>query len=177
MTKTGELSTEEKGTKAPKLSAEQAAMLASASSVDGTLVADVLPHDEEGNLVEAEEPVDKLAGNRQLLGFLVMAATPLMPFLPTCYTDEVISNIAGAFTAVEEKYGWDIGSNIGPEVALAIFTLPPTIAAVTLGRQYFAEQRAQREAAERIAKGGQPKQAQGSQEAAMAGATAGAIGA
>lgn len=177
MTKPDELSTEEKGARAPKLNAAQAAMLASASSVDGTLVADVLPHDEEGNLVEEAAPVDKLAGNRELLGFLVMAATPLLPFLPTCYTPEVIDNIAGAFTAVEEKYGWDIGSNIGPEVALAIFTLPPTFAAVTLGRQYFADQRAQREAAERLAKGQAPQQAQGSQETALRTATAGAIGA
>ena len=172
MTKPGELSTQEKADKAPKLTPEQAAMLASATMVDGGLVADTVPHDEHGNLLPDDEaPVDRAEGNRTLLTFLVTAATPAMPFLAKCYTPEVIGQIAGAFTAVEDKYGWDIGSNIGPEFALAIFTIPPTIAAVQLGKAHFAELRAQREAAERA--GAPPAR----KETGLDGATKGAIGA
>lgn len=171
MTKPDELSTEEKAGRAPKITPEQAAMLASATMVDSGLVADVLPHDEEGNPLPPEAaPADRSEGNRTLLQFLVTAASPAMPFLAECYTPDVIGQIAGAFTAVEDKYGWDIGSNIGPEFALAIFTIPPTIAAVQLGRAHFAELRAKREDAARAVGGpGRP-------EVGLADATKGAIG-
>ena len=159
MTKPDQLSTEEKADKAPRLTPAQAAILASATTVETSLAGQVQPHDEHGNPIEPEPEVDKQAGNRQLLQFLVTAATPALPFLPTCYTPEVIDNIAGAFTAVEEKYGWDVGANIGPEFALAIFALPPTVTAYQLGKAHFAELRAAREAAGKQQAQQQPKPA------------------
>lgn len=152
------------------LTADQAKLLASVHGIESELGGTDLPHDAEGNLVEPAEPVDKVAGNRQMLTFLVTAATPAMPFLPECYTPDVINNIAAAFTAVEEKYGWNVGGSLaGPEFALAMFAIPPTITAYQLGKQHFAEKRAQREAQER----GQPKEPQ---RAGLEGANAGALG-
>jgi hypothetical protein len=170
MTKPGENSTEEKQAAATKLAPEQAALLASVTATENSLAGATLEHDADGNLIEQEaEPVDKAAGNRALLAALVATAGPALPFIPRCYTPEVIENIANAFTAVEEKYGWDVGSNIGPELALAVFALPPTIAAVVLGRAHFAELKAQREAAA----GQKPK---GPNEQGIDGVNAGAIG-
>ena len=156
--------------KAETLTPQQAQLLASVHSVEAGLVSAAPPHDAEGNLVEEPAPVDNVAGNRQLLTFLVTAATPAMPFLPECYTPEVINNIAAAFTAVEEKYGWNVGGALaGPEFALAMFALPPTITAYQLGKAHFAEQRAKREAA------GKEKPA-GATSAGIEGANGGALG-
>lgn len=172
MTKPDELSTQEAQDKATKLTPDQAAILAGAAAVEATLGSNVPLHDADGNLVEEEPVVDHLAGNRQILTFLVVAASPALPFLSQCYTPEVIDQIAAAFTAVEEKYGWDVGSSVGPELALAITALPPTIAAVMLGRAHFAELRAQREAAARA----NPQQVQQGGASGLQQATKGAIG-
>lgn len=155
-----------------KLTPEQARLLASVHSVEAGLGGAELAHDEEGNLLPEPEPVDKVAGNRQMLTFLVTAASPAMPFLPECYTPEVINQIAAAFTAVEEKYGWDVGGKLaGPEMALAMFAIPPTFMAYKLGKEHFRQQRELREARERA--GERPKEAK---ETGIAGANAGAIG-
>jgi hypothetical protein len=151
------------------LTQEQAKLLAGVHGIENDLAGDELPHDAEGNPVAPAEPVDKVAGNRALLQFLVTAATPALPFLPECYTPEVIDGIAGAYTAVEEKYGWDVGSAVGPEVALAIFALPPSYMAYTMGKAHFAELRARREAADKA-------KAQGSTGTGLEGANATALG-
>lgn len=148
MTKPDQLSTEEKQAKEPQLSPEQAAILASATKVQSELTGQ-LEHDEHGNLIEPEaeaEKVDPVKENTDLLAMLVAMATPALPFLPQCYTPEVIGHIAGAYTAVEEKYGWNARGMIGPEFALALIALPPTITAYSLGKKHFAELRARREA-------------------------------
>lgn len=151
------------------LTDEQAKLMAGVNRIEADISGADLPHDQEGNPIEPEDPVDKAAGNRALLEFLVVAATPALPFLPTCYTPDAIANIAGAFTAVEEKYGWNVGGSIGPEVALAIFALPPSIMAYQMGKEHFAEKRAEREAAEKA-------RGQGSTGTGIQGANAGAIG-
>jgi len=151
------------------LTPEQARLLAQVGAADAGLVVAEVPHDAEGNPLPPAEPVDKVAGNAELLNFLITAASPALPFLPLAYTPEVIKNIAGAFTAVEEKYGWNIGGAIGPEVALAIFAVPPTVAAYQMGKMYFADQREKREAAEK----GKPESKPGG---GLEGATAGALG-
>lgn len=151
------------------LTEEQAKLLAGVNRIEADIAGDDLPHDEQGNPIEPAEPVDKAAGNRALLEFLVTAATPALPFLPTCYTPDAIAGIAGAFTAVEEKYGWNVGGSIGPEVALAIFAVPPTILAYQMGKEHFAAKRAEREAAEM-------QRGQGATGTSIQGANAGAIG-
>lgn len=156
--------------KEPALTPEQAKLIAGVNLIESDLAGNDIPHDAEGNPVEPEVPVDKVGTNADMLGFLVTMATPAMPFLPECYTPEVIGKIAGAFTAVEEKYGWDVGSKFsGPELALAVFAIPPTITAYQLGKAHFAEKRAEREAAEKA-------KAQGSAGTGLERATAGAIG-
>lgn len=127
----------------PALTPEQAAIMASANRVESELSGQVL-HDAEGNIIEQaeEDNSDPVEENRQILALLISLATPAMPFLEKCYTPEVIAGIAAAYSAVEEKYGWNIRQHMGCEVGLAIVAIPPTIAAVVLGRQHFAEKRA-----------------------------------
>ncbi len=152
------------------LTPEQAKLLAGVHSIESDLTGGEIPHDAQGNPVAPVEPVDKVAANRALLEFLVTAATPALPFLPECYTPEAVGNIAGAFTAVEEKYGWDVGSSLaGPELALAVFALPPTVMAYQMGKAHFAEKRAQREAEAK----GRP---QGATAAGLEGAATDALG-
>ncbi len=147
MTKPDQLSTEEKDAKAPKLTDAQAAILASATVVESSLSGQIM-HDAEGNPVDPEAEVvqaDPIAENAALLQMLVSMAAPALPFLTECYTPEVIGNIAGAYTAVEEKYGWNARGLVGPELALALFALPPSFMAYKLGQAHFAELKAKRE--------------------------------
>lgn len=133
------------GQKSDALTPEQAAILASAQRTQNELTGN-MEHDAAGNPIEPETvKVDPVQENRDLFTMLVAMATPVMPFLPECYTPEVIGNIAGAYTAVEEKYGWKASSLMGPEVALALFAIPPTITAYQLGKAHFAEVKAKRE--------------------------------
>lgn len=161
-----ELTTEEREN-ADKLTPEQAAILAGATRTDSD-IAGQMTHDANGNPVEPEQvqAVDPVEENKQLFSMLVAMATPALPFLAECYTPEVIGNIAGAYTAVEQKYGWNVRGMVGPEMALALFALPPTVMAYKLGKQHFAEIRAKREAEE----------ARKLPETALAAATSGAIG-
>lgn len=132
---------------APKLTAEQAALLAGAGMVDQTISGGI-EHDGQGNLLppaDAEPKIDKVQQNTDMLAMLIGMALPALPFLKDCYTPQVIGNIAAAYTQVEEKYGWDASGMIGPEVTLALFVIPPSITAYTLGKAHFAELRAKRE--------------------------------
>lgn len=158
-------STEEK---ADKLTPEQAAILASATKVETDLSGQV-QHDAQGNLIDPAQEQDQgdpIAENAALLSMLVAVATPAFPFIGQCYTPDVVNNIATAYTAVEIKYGWEARKFVGPELGLALVAIPPTIAAVMLGRQHFAELRAKREA----------EQARKTPETALDAATKGAIG-
>lgn len=162
-----QLTTEEREN-AGKLTPEQAAILAGATKTD-TDIAGQMMHDEQGNPIDPAaqvQQVDPIEENKALLSMLVAVATPALPFLPECYTPEVIGNIAGAYTAVEEKYGWNMRGMVGPEFALALFALPPTVMAYKLGKAHFAELRAKRELEE----------AKKTPETALEAATKGAIG-
>lgn len=72
----------------------------------------------------------------------VAMLTPVMPFLPACYTPEACQSIGVAFNAVAEKRGWNLADIMTPELALCVAAAPPTIQAVILGRVYFAEKAA-----------------------------------
>lgn len=146
MTHPDELSTAEKADKPLKLTPEQSEMLARAGMVDDKLSGGI-QHDGNGNLIEPEDgpKTDPAAENAAILSMLVGMATPALPFLSDCYTPEVIANIAGAYTAVEEKYGWNVRGMVGPELMLALVGIPPTFMAYTLGKKHFAELKAKRE--------------------------------
>lgn len=125
-----------------KLTKEQAILLSSAAAVDGELEP-FATHDENGQPIEEAEnkEASALSRNVQLLSMAVAMLDPIAPFIKTCYTPEVIQNIAQAFTAVEIKRGWDVGQFMNEEMVLAIVALPPTIQAFVLGRQYIAAMR------------------------------------
>ncbi|MGL5181190.1 hypothetical protein [Herbaspirillum huttiense] len=133
----------------PNLNPMQQALLSSAAAVDQA-VAPVLTVDEQGNPIEepaaqqtADDPISR---NRDFLAMGIGMLTPMLPFLPQCYTPEVIDQIAAAFTAVEIKRGWNLGEHMTPELALAMAALPPSVAAFMLGREYLAAKRAEKTA-------------------------------
>jgi hypothetical protein len=131
---------------APELPAELRGLGAAAAAMDQALSVDPMA---EGPAQAEAEPVpvrDRGAELSSMLGLLVKMASPLLPFLPACYTPEVCDNIGTAFAAVADKHGWDLGAVESPELALAVVSIPPTIGAVMLGRQYFAHQAAQAQA-------------------------------
>ncbi len=100
---------------------------------------------------------DKGAELGAMLQMGVMMATPALPFLPSCYTPEVCAQIGTAFAAVAEKYGWQLNAISSPELALAVVTVPATVQAVILGREYFKTKREQEEAAARASRGAVPE--------------------
>jgi hypothetical protein len=74
-----------------------------------------------------------------MLQMLVQMAAPALPYLPECYTPAVCAQIGTAFDAVATKYGWDLEAMAAPEVALAIVTIPPTIAAWGMHKALMAD--------------------------------------
>lgn len=130
------------------LSPQQQAILSSAAAVDGE-VAPVITHAADGTLIEqqADEQEAQDAAysrNRDLLTMGIAALTPMLPFLPQCYTPQVIEQIAAAFTQVEKKRGWNLGDQMSPELMLAMATIPPSVTAFMLGRQYLAAKQAEK---------------------------------
>lgn len=132
------------------LNPQQQALLSSAAAVDEA-VAPLVTVDAQGRPLE--QAPDKQAAqdsaysrNRDLLDMGIGMLTPMLPFLPTCYTPEVLDRIAAAFTAVEIKRGWNIDEKMAPEVMLAIAALPPSITAFMMGREYLALKRAEKAA-------------------------------
>lgn len=107
--------------------------------------------------MEPPPAVDKGAELGAMLQMGVLMAAPALPFLPQCYTPEVCGQIGVAFAAVAEKYGWNLDGISSPELALAVVTVPATVQAVILGREYFKTKREQEEAAARAAKAPAPR--------------------
>lgn len=132
-------------TQAPAaLTSEQAALLAHVTKVESEITPDIEPHDDQGNPIPPEPTLeDAAAENAAILGVLVAMLTPAMPFLEQCYPPDVIGRIAGAYTAVEVKHGWNARQYLSVEVQLAIVALPPTILAFSMGKEYFEAKRAQ----------------------------------
>lgn len=61
------------------------------------------------------------------LSVLILVATPMLPFLPTIYTDDAVMALARAIVPVAEKYGWngsDFFAKWGPEIGLAMTAAP-----------------------------------------------------
>ncbi|MBY0235275.1 MAG: hypothetical protein K2W93_09855, partial [Burkholderiaceae bacterium] len=106
--------------------------------------------------MEPEPQADKGAELGAMLQMGVMMAAPALPFLPQCYTPQVCGQIGVAFAAVAQKYGWNLDGISSPELALAVVTVPATVQAVILGREYFKTKREQEEAAARATKAQPP---------------------
>lgn len=132
------------------LNPEQQALLSSAAAVDEA-VAPLVTVDAQGRPLEPEADHQAaqdtaFSRNRDLLQLGIGMLTPMLPFLPDCYTPQVVDAIAAQFTAVEIKRGWNLGEQMTPEVMLAVVALPPTFQAFMLGREYLALKRAEKTA-------------------------------
>jgi hypothetical protein len=126
---------------------EQLAILGSAAKTDSE-VAPVLLFDADGNAIappapEVDPAAEAMQRNVQLFQMALMMLKPVAPFLEECYPPETVNQIAGAFTAVELKRGWNVGKFMSEEFVLVVVALPPTIMAYAKGREYIAAQRAQ----------------------------------
>src|SRR6478736_9637827 len=88
------------------LTPEQKQLLASVTAIDQS-IEQPIAHDEQGNPVEPEQQVSALQENTAILAALVITLTPALPFLKECYPPQTIQQIAAAYTAVEEKRGWN----------------------------------------------------------------------
>lgn len=137
-----------------KLTKEQAQLLSIAAQVEDE-TAPPETHDENGEPIQQPENIENAAAeNRAILRALIGMLSPALPFLPECYDAATIERIANAYTAVEEKYGWNARSHLGVEVQLAIVAIPPTIAAIVMGRQFFAWKKEQAQIAQKNAQAG-----------------------
>lgn len=122
--------------------AMMAAIAASADAdIDGAVQA-MMPGQAEA---EPEPKVNQAEQIGALLTMGVMMGAPALPFLPKCYTPEVVGRIAQAAAAVCDKYGWQVGDVMTPELALAVAVLPPSVQAWVMWKQHKAEQEAQRQ--------------------------------
>lgn len=130
----------------PHLTPEQQALLSGAAQVDTTLEPSIT-YDASGNLIEQPDPAaqgaDAMQRNRDLLNLALSMLMPVAPFLKDCYPPATVDAIAGAFTAVEIKHGWDVQKFMSEEFVLAVVAVPPTIKAWIMGRAYIASVKAQ----------------------------------
>lgn len=118
------------------LSSDQARILAHVEAIDAD-VGGTGPG--EGPEAQPELQANAAEENKAILTALIALLTPALPFLPDCYPPDTIERIANAYTAVEEKHGWNVREMLSVEVQLAIVAIPPTISAVLIGRAYFQE--------------------------------------
>lgn len=98
---------------------------------------------------EQQPDIDRGAEFAAMLTMGVAMLTPAMPFLPGCYTPDTCRQIGTAFAAVADKRGWDLGALQSPELALAVVSIPPTVAAIVQGRAWLADKRERAERAEK----------------------------
>lgn len=87
---------------------------------------------------DAPSPADQGAELAAMLKAVVLMAGPVAPYVPKAYDDATCDRIGLALAAVAEKYGWDMGKLASPEVMLAFVTIPPTISAVAMAKEYYA---------------------------------------
>lgn len=129
-----------------KLTPEQAQLLAHVAQTESTFDTGAIPHDEQGNPIPPEPSIDEAAAeNAQILAMAISMLTPAMPFLADCYPPDTINRIAAAYTAVEQKHGWNARQYLSVEVQLLIVALPPTMQAIVIGKAYFAARKAEAE--------------------------------
>jgi hypothetical protein len=121
-----------------ELNQEQKLLLGHVNQVEQNLGANTIDVDDAGNPKPEVDPGNPSEENKAILATLIAILTPAMPFLQECYPPDVIERIANAYTAVEDKYGWNVRGMMGVEVQLAIVAIPPTIQAIVLGKAYFA---------------------------------------
>lgn len=121
------------------LSADQVRLLSHVENVERDVGGDPGAAQDGSAGADAGPQLNAADENKAILTVLVEMLKPAMPFLGECYPPETIERIAYAYTAVEEKHGWNVRQYLSVEAQLAIVAIPPTIQAIVLGKAYFAE--------------------------------------
>lgn len=120
--------------------AQLQALQAEAVANEAAAVAEAMPA--APGQVEAPPPVvDPVAEARAVFGVVVGMAAPLLPYLPTIYSDEKLDLLAAAYVPVAEKYGWNVGGWLGEysaEIALVAVAAPLAIQTAKAHREHAA---------------------------------------
>lgn len=119
-----------------EISQEDQQFIASLEQIDSRISQQPISEEAMSKQQEIAAP-DTAEENRMILTALIEMLKPALPFLGECYSPPVIQQIAYAYTAVEEKRGWNARQYLSVELQLALVTIPPTIGAFFLGREYF----------------------------------------
>lgn len=101
-----------------------AALAGAAAAVDADAAADEFGPAPGGAVPAGPDPVDEA---RAVFGMVVGMLSPLLPYLPSIYTDDALARLAAAYVPVAEKYGWSMGGMLdqyGAEIMLAGVALP-----------------------------------------------------
>lgn len=125
---------------APDVAPELSAMAHEVAALDGD-VFDPGPVPDGAGPVAAPDPASEM---RDIIALAVGLLAPALPYLPTIYTDEKITALAGAYVPVAEKYGWDVGgalSNWGAEIALAAVAVPLGVQTANAHRAWAEERK------------------------------------
>ncbi|MQY50839.1 hypothetical protein [Rhodocyclus gracilis] len=91
------------------------------------------------------DPVDE---TRALFGVVVAMASPLLPYLPTIYTEDKLTKLASAYVPVAAKYQWNVGgwlAQYGAEIALVGVALPLAVQTAKAHKAFMAERTAEDE--------------------------------
>lgn len=99
------------------------------AAIDGEIGADEFGPAPEaaGAALAGPDPAAEVAA---VLGMVVGLASPLLPYLPTIYTDDKVQMLAAAYVPVARKYGWSAAGwldQYGAEMALVAVALPLAI--------------------------------------------------
>lgn len=91
----------------------------------------------------AEAAPDVVGEMRAVLAVAVGMLSPVLPYLPAIYTDEVQGRLAAAYVPVADKYGWQTGGGIfekyGAEIMLAATVLPLAVQTRAAHGQWMEE--------------------------------------
>lgn len=120
---------------APELPPELAELAGLADAADARNAGQDLPPGAAG--VEVVSMADQGTEVAAMLTAVMAMAEPVAPYLPRAYTPEVCDRIGIAVAAVAEKRGWDLTKLASPELMLAFVTIPPTVAAVKMAKDYY----------------------------------------
>jgi len=117
------------------------------------------PGAEPGQPAAPEGP-DKVAEAKAVFSMVVALASPLLPYLPSIYTEERLEMLAGAYVPVAEKHGWDMGEFLAgwsAEIALVGVAAPLAIQTMQAHRAHAAALAASRaKAVEEVKEAKQP---------------------
>lgn len=111
----------------------------------------LLAIEREAAVIEAAAPLpgapaaapaaDPVGEAKAVFGMAVAMLSPLLPYLPTIYTEQTLGALASAYVPVAQKYGWDLPGMLGEygaEIALVGTAVPLAMQTYVAHKAYVA---------------------------------------